>query len=101
MMDRHMASALDRWLTTPPWDGDPEYPTPPHCTSCGGFLPMTPSRTEPKEDIEHCDGGENDWGLTLCGREGPHEVHDEVMGAWTIEYRTCRKCGHENKWVEA
>jgi hypothetical protein len=102
-MDRAMAASLDRWLTTPPGEYDPEYMTPPHCGECGGFLKMEPERVEPGEDVEQCQGEPEPEGYygAECGSWTQHAPHSFTVNAWVTEYRTCTRCGHVNTSVEA
>jgi hypothetical protein len=97
-MDRHTASALDRWLTTPPepielpLPGDEDYP---RCT-CGRFLKRDPERTEARAHELPCTGVLHEWGYTDCDRDQPHAPHTAVLAAWDEAHRTCRACGHDN-----
>jgi hypothetical protein len=99
-MDRATAASLDRWLTTDPY-ADYEPPPQPRCTECGGFLTTEPERTEPWQHVEQCNGeGETDWGAE-CGSWAKHAPHTWTVDAGVTEYRTCKRCGATNIWVEA
>lgn len=82
----------------PDWDWRPK------CTRCGGFLTLHPTSTEPWEEFQSCDGQlhEGEWGsfYGIGEYECPqqiHEPHKVLMMAGTLEYRTCKRCGHVNK----
>jgi hypothetical protein len=123
-----MMSNYDAWRTRepdygpdPPFPGDESWP---RC-SCGAWLRLKADRVEDWEDATECDGtveivqyaydessiavlGEEYRGKTYgvavsaCGAEigKPHEPHREVNWAGATEYRTCRRCGHENASAE-
>jgi hypothetical protein len=101
MMDRQMSASLDRWLTTDP-RADYEPLPPPRCTECGGFLTMKPGRTEPWSQEDQCSGTVSQpcsWDAD-CGSFTKHAPHSFTVDAGVIEYRTCKKCGATNTWVE-
>lgn len=103
------------------WDPDPYVPL--KCARCGGFLKAKPERTEAWEDGITCDGtvqtyeteyddlavailGDEYRGrrysytVSPCGIEqGVHAPHFDLMAAGTHEYRTCTRCGYENREV--
>ena len=115
----------DQWLTTDRSLDYDELPPHPKCARCGSFLRIQPDRTEPKEDILHCDGvvhvshqDYSEGSIAILGEEyrdktyevhysdcgvdtTPHAPHDEVMWAWYELHRTCTRCGHDDVQVDA
>lgn len=95
----HAARAYDAWVTREP--DYPEEPVNPHCPNCGGFLTIQPERSEPFENTEYCDAViDADYGA-VCGSWTAHEPHTFPVGGGVTEYRTCKRCGQVNTWVEA
>jgi hypothetical protein len=118
-------SGLDAWLTREP-DYEPEERPQHRCEACGAFLAHWVDRRESWEHTEPCDGAEvvcsdtytadqpgildiigwQHLGETFevvydppCGMPGPHEPHALVIAGGDIEYRSCSKCGLEDKQV--
>lgn len=114
--------ALDNYITRS--DPDDYEPVQPRCPKCRAFLRYAPDRIEQTEDATDCDGsveffeqeyderliailGEEYRGkaykvaVSPCGTEqgAVHDPHRVVWGAANIEYRTCRRCGTENREV--
>jgi len=69
-----------------PFPGDPFYP---RC-GCGAFLRRDPERTGYGELNETCTGNP---GASVCGKDAVHDSHVVIVMAWTIDHRTCRRCG--------
>lgn len=105
----HAQRAYDAWVTREPDWGEP--PTPPHCTDCGGFLTIGPERVESWEDIEQCTGISE---AELADKDNPKGMYGAECYNWNLhaphtfsnhggitEYRTCKKCGATNTWVDA
>ena len=103
-MDRAMAAALDRYLTS-----EPEYPDilgvdyMLHCdNACGAFLPVKPDYVGFESRLYRCPGMPNNDGYDPeCDRwdqphHGPHWFWDHCV---TLNFRWCRKCGHRNTEV--
>jgi hypothetical protein len=90
----------DAWATRePPWR---DYEPSPllHCEQCGGFLKHQPERSISGDEIDICNGvNDPDYG-PLCGSYGdvcPGEEHYVLVWAITVNYRTCTRCGAQNK----
>jgi hypothetical protein len=125
MLDTQERQRLDAWITR---SDDCDEPMRQHCTQCGAFLPVQPDRWETHCDTDQCGGhkivveftyterdaaildiiGWDKLGQTSyadypseCGMTETHEPHAYVVFEWVHSYWDCRKCGNENKVVEA
>jgi hypothetical protein len=104
-------------------EGSPEIPQL-RCNQCNGFLPTKVERVEHGQNSQHCDGKiksyeceYNEGLINILGEEyrgktykiyyscdgdevdentKDHLPHDILVSLWSKEFRTCKKCGHEN-----
>lgn len=123
-------SGYDAWLTREPDWPEPPLPGEagwPRC-ECGAWLPLNPEREEGWEETQPCDGKPEvvtslytkaDAGLLdiigwdfldtsytteydpICGQPREHPAHQYVVAAGGILFRTCKRCGKENREVTA
>jgi hypothetical protein len=103
-MDRATAAALDRYLTSSPYD-EPIYGVDfwYHCSNaCGAFLKAEPDSVGYESRLYPCPGMPNEYGYdSECDkwREPVHDKHWFVDHAVTLAFRFCSRCGYKNTEV--